>query len=53
MLNTFGRGYLKIDKISYLELQMFPSSICITLLPRLGCLKVGLNNLDLIFGFDN
>jgi hypothetical protein len=52
-LNTLGRRYSEIDKISYLELQRFPSSICIAFLSGLSCFKVGLNNLDLIFGFDN
>jgi hypothetical protein len=52
-LNTLGRRYSKINKISYLELQRFPSFICIAFLSGLSYFKVGLNNLDLIFGFDN
>jgi hypothetical protein len=52
-LNTFGRKYSERDKIPYLELQGLSSLICITFLSRLGCLKVGLDNLDLIFGFGN
>jgi hypothetical protein len=49
----FGRRYAEIDKIPYLELQGFSSLVCITFLSRLGCLKVGLDNLDLVFGFGN
>jgi hypothetical protein len=54
-LNTCGRiaEVFFFDKMPYLELQRFSSLICITLLSRLGCLEVSLNNLDLIFSFDN
>jgi hypothetical protein len=52
-LNTFGRRYSKIDKIPYLELQRFSSLICITFLYGLGYFEIGLDNFDLIFGFDN
>jgi hypothetical protein len=52
-LNTFGSRHLEINKISYLKLQRFSPLIRIAFLSGLGCFKIGLNSLDLIFGFDN